>query len=145
MRFMNYNDSHHDECLQLFDENCPTYFAKNERDDYKGFLEGSPADYFVGVIENCIVSAFGVNNTAGATSVRLSWILVSPEYKGLGVGKKMMDYAKETAFKKGASTIGISASHLSASFFRKFGAQELNTIENGWAPDMHRVEMEIKL
>jgi hypothetical protein len=35
----------------------------------------------------------------------------------------------------------IAASHKSAPFFAKFGAQELTTIVNGWGPAMHRVDM----
>ena len=70
---------------------------------------------------------------------------MKPKSKGRGVGVKMMNYARETAFKNGSSAIDIAASHLSASFFTKFGAEELKITQNGWGPDMHRVDMEIKL
>ena len=145
MKFLNYNDLYFGKCLQLFNENCPEYFAENEREDYIDFLEGSPSGYFIGISDGSVVSAFGLISTREPSRTRLSWILVSPKSKGRGVGVKMMNYARETAFKNGSSAIDIAASHLSASFFTKFGAEELKITQNGWGPDMHRVDMEIKL
>ena len=145
MKFLNYIDLYFGKCLQLFNENCPEYFAENEREDYIDFLEGSPSGYFIGISDGSVVSAFGLISTREPSRTRLSWILVSPKSKGRGVGVKMMNYARETAFKNGSSAIDIAASHLSASFFTKFGAEELKITQNGWGPDMHRVDMEIKL
>ena len=145
MKFLHYNDLHFGKCLQLFNENCPEYFAENEREDYIDFLEGNPSGYFIGVSDDCVVSAFGLIITPESSRTRLSWILVSPKSKGRGVGVKMMNYVKEKALKNGSSAIDIAASHLSASFFTKFGAEEIKITQNGWGPDMHRVDMEIKL
>ena len=36
--FNSYSDAHLDECLTLFDKNCPKFFATNERQDYDDFL-----------------------------------------------------------------------------------------------------------
>jgi GNAT superfamily N-acetyltransferase len=145
MQFLNYENSYFGRCLQIFNENCPQYFAENEREDYIDFLKGNPSDYFIGVSGNFVASAFGVVCTPEISRVRLSWILVLPKLKGRGVGTKMMFFSKATALNKGASVIDIAASHLSAPFFEKFGAEEINTIENGWGLGMHRVNMEIKL
>ena len=41
--------------------------------------------------------------------------------------------------------IKIAASHLSAPFFAKYGAVELNHIPDGWGEDMHRIDMELNL
>ena len=145
MEFLKYNDLYFGKCLQLFNENCPEYFAENEREDYMNFLEGNPSGYFIGVSDGSVVSAFGIISTPESSRTRLSWILVSPQFKGRGIGVKMMSYAKKTAFKNGSSAIDIAASHLSSSFFTKFGAEELKITQNGWGPDMHRVDMEIVL
>lgn len=145
MKFSKYNASFFGECLQLFNENCPQYFAENEREDYISFLKGGPSDYFTGAIENTVVSAFGVISSPEKLRARLSWILVTPKAKGKGVGNTMMNYAIETAIKRRESAIDIAASHLSASFFAKFGAEELDRTQHGWGPEMHRIDMEIKL
>ena len=41
--------------------------------------------------------------------------------------------------------IKIAANHLSAPFFAKFGAKTVLETKDGWAPDMHRVDMELHL
>ncbi len=145
MEFIGYNAAHFNECVTLFEQNCPSYFAENEREDYIRFLqtEPEPSGYFVGVIENQLVSAFGVSNTPETKRARLSWILVSPSKKGLGIGNKMMTRAQIIAQEKGATVLDIAASHLSAPFFKAFGAQERQNIPHGWGIDMHRVDMEI--
>lgn len=145
MKFINYSECYFDNCLELFDENCPQYFAESERGDYIAFLKASPLDYYIGVNDGCVASAFGITSTAATLRTRLSWILVSTHFKGTGVGAKMMDYSMEASLKKEALVIDIAASHLSAPFFAKFGAQELNRTPNGWGLGMHKVDMEIKL
>ena len=39
LEFQKYIDSKYEECLELFELNCPTYFAEEERKDYRQFLE----------------------------------------------------------------------------------------------------------
>ena len=56
-----------------------------------------------------------------------------------------MDFVKKVAIEKKLTAIDIAASHLSASFFKKFGAIELNKIPNGWGENMHRIDMEMNL
>ncbi len=47
------------------------------------------------------------------------------------------------SMRSGRSPIHISASPKSAPFFAKFGAVEVSTIQDGWGPAMHRVEMQL--
>lgn len=37
--FCAYSNSYLEDCLKLFDQNCPKYFATNERQDYIAFLQ----------------------------------------------------------------------------------------------------------
>jgi len=150
MKFLNYSKPYLDDCLSLFDENCPEFFAENEREDYVDFLanrvsNNNVSNYYVGIQAGQVVAAFGVTIAAGGLRARLSWILVSKEFKGKGFGAQMMGFAKNVALEKKRMVIDIAASNLSAPFFAKFGARELSTIANGWGPGMHRVDMELKL
>lgn len=141
--FRNYctADEHH--CLAIFDENCPKYFAKNEREDYVSFLKSKPKGYQVCLRNDVIVGAFGLlahgenNNVSHA----INWILISPSVQGGGVGKHMMQEAMRVAIEQKIDSISIAASHLSAPFFVKFGAQVIKETPNGWGKDMHRVDM----
>ena len=47
LQFAPYADGDREACLALFDANCPTFFAPNERADYAAFLDQCPPDYQV--------------------------------------------------------------------------------------------------
>ena len=145
IEYLDYNERYFCECLELFDENCPRYFLENEKEDYIDFLNKSRSGYFVGSMGSLVVSAFGVTSELTSSRGRLSWILVSKKFQGNGIGTEMMDFVKKTAIEKKLTSIDIAASHLSALFFKKFGAIELNKIPNGWGENMHRIDMEMNL
>jgi GNAT superfamily N-acetyltransferase len=131
-------------CLLLFDENCPDFFAPNERAEYSAFLEGSPEGYEVVILDGRVVGAFGLSpHEAGGLAVR--WIMVSRHVHGRGLGSTMMERMLASARSQGAKQLHIAASHKSAPFFARFGASETARIKDGWGPDMHRVEMHLPL
>jgi GNAT superfamily N-acetyltransferase len=140
--FRPYQPADRPACLVLFDENCPAYFAPNERDDYAAFLDRRAENYLVCVLADRLVGAYGlypVNN--GGTA--LHWILLSSSVQGLGLGSIIMSRAVEHVRDSGRLPLLISASHKSAPFFARFGAIETSTEPDGWGPGMHRVEMQL--
>lgn len=137
-----YSAADHAACLALFDANCPEYFAPNERAEYQDFL-GDGGDYRVCVREARVVGAYGLAPHAeGGTAIR--WILLDPVVHGAGIGRAIMTGVLEELRTSGRMPLHISASHMSAPFFARFGAQTLSTVPDGWGPGMHRVEMEIR-
>ena len=56
-----------------------------------------------------------------------------------------MTEARRLAKAAGKQVIDIAASHLSAPFFARFGANEVSFTREGWGPAMHRVDMELAL
>jgi GNAT superfamily N-acetyltransferase len=145
IQFRNYDNTLLEGCLNLFDANCPQFFAINERKDYLEFLQNQPMTYEVGFYGDQIAAVFGMSIDPMLKRGRISWIMVSPLFKGQGVGGVMMSRVKHLAGLKKIKVIDIAASHLSAPFFAKFGAKELKTIQDGWGPDMHRINMELKM
>jgi GNAT superfamily N-acetyltransferase len=131
-------------CLGLFDANCPAHFAARERTDYEAFLDAAPRGYVVCLADGQIVGAYGL---AGEGPLRreLKWILLEPRVQGSGIGSAMMCRAIALARGSGLSLIDIAASHLSAPFFARHGADVVSEVENGWGPGMHRVDMELRL
>jgi GNAT superfamily N-acetyltransferase len=127
----------------LFDQNCPEFFAPNERGDYEAFLDGSPDGYRVGQIDDRVIAAFGLMPAASAGRCRLSWIMVAKDAQGSGVGRMIMADVLHLARAAHAHTVDIAASHRSAPFFLRFGARELSRTADGWGPGMHRVDMEL--
>lgn len=131
-------------CLALFDENCPDYFAQNERDEYTRFLDAQSGSYQVCILDDHVVGAYGLYATSSGHTA-LHWILFSPSVHGRGLGSYVMSRVIRELKEKGSFKIIISASHKSAPFFAKFGATEMATITDGWGPGMHRVEMQIRI
>jgi GNAT superfamily N-acetyltransferase len=126
----------------LFDANCPTYFAPNERLDYLDFLGKSPVGYEVCVLDDLVVGGFGVfDDTDGQKVIR--WILLSPGAQGMGIGSDMMQRALRLCRNAGARRLKIATSPRARSFFARFGATEISTLADGWGPGMDRVDMEI--
>ena len=144
VNFRSYQLQDKQACLKIFDENSPKFFAANEYSDYADFLDTNPIGYEVCILDNSIVGAFGL---IGVTSVykSINWIMISPNSHGLGVGSLFMKRAISLANDHKLNHIKIAASHLSAPFFAKYGAISIGEIENGWGPNMHRVDMELHL
>lgn len=142
--FRPYTIADKETCLGLFDANCPEFFASNERAGYLRFLEGSPANYDVCFIEGEVGGAFGLMGS-GASRQVLVWIMLNPQFQGLGVGRSMMERVAALAASQGIQVVDIAASHKSAPFFARFGAVSITVIRDGWGPGMHRVDMELPL
>ena len=138
--FRDYRPDDQSDCLAIFDANTPEFFAPNERQDYLDFLQGDTQGYQLCVVTQGLVGAFGVFSV-GAGDVSLNWIMLDPAAQGLGIGSKIMGQVVETARALGASRVSIAASHKSAPFFEKFGADTQRLVQDGWGPGMHRVDM----
>ena len=144
VNFRSYLANDKEACLAIFDENCPDFFAPNERSDYTEFLDSIPADYEVCLSGDSIVGAFGLTGD-NSKYKSISWILISPDSQGLGIGSIFMNRAINLSRTAKLEHIKIAASHLSAPFFAKYGAKGDIEIKDGWGPDMHRVDMELHL
>ena len=142
--FRSFCASDAESCLALFDDNCPEYFAPNERDDFHAFLKDGPVGYEVCELDNMIVGAFGLIDQ-GEQGYSLNWIMIAPTAHGLGIGSAMLQRAVARARHSGLAEFSIAASHKSAPFFARFGASEIATFKDGWGPGMDRVNMRLVL
>ena len=131
-------------CLAIFDANCPTYFAPNERTDYEDFLATSPPEYEVCEFSERVVAAFGLI-TDEKSGVSLNWIMLDPQSQGIGLGSAIMERVLSQGRALDVPLIMIAASHKSAPFFSRFGAVAKEHTKDGWGPGMDRVDMELAL
>lgn len=145
------------QCLAVFEQNVPTFFAVNEREDLEEFFteflgkvnvqaDGQfdvqvDAQYMVVLHDEVVNGCFGLTELTPKNSAGISWIMISPTYQGKGVSKEMMQACFIAAKDHNLIHINIAASHLSAPFFKHYSAQATNYIENGWGQDMHRIGM----
>lgn len=141
--FRPYTPADREACLELFDANCPGFFAPNERNDYADFLDAEPKGYEACIVGDRLAGAFGLI-AGSAQRMHLNWILLDPKFQGLGIGSAIMDRIATVAVASGIHVVDIAASHKSAPFFAKFGAVATATTHDGWGPGMHRVDMELR-
>ena len=142
--FRSYVSTDKSVCLKLFDANCPEFFAPNERVDYAEFLDASPFSYELCAVNGEVVGVFGLSEN-GLQQSSLKWVLLNPNFQGMGIGSAIMNRISAVAHQAGARLVKIAASHKSAPFFVNFGAIEIAAMENGWGPGMHRIDMELHL
>ena len=142
--FRPYSTLDREACLALVDSNCPQFFAPNERGDYETFLDHAPRGYEVGLLARRVVGAYGLTAYLSGNH-RLNWILVDPNVRGLGIGSMMMSRIVAQASALCVKRIEIAASHLSASFFARFGAIMVAETKHGWGPGIHRHDMALAL
>ncbi len=64
--------------------------------------------------------------------------------QGRGLGSAIMAHVLEKARRSGMRILRIAASHKSAPFFARFGAETVAETPNGWGPGMHRIDMELR-
>jgi RimJ/RimL family protein N-acetyltransferase len=139
--FRVFEENDRQDCLRIFDENCPEFFAPNERPDFSEYLR-DPGAYAVCLMGGRVVGAYGLR-PEGEREMSLRWILLSPRVQHRGLGTAIMTRVLADARSARAMKIKIAASHRSAPFFTRFGALTVTTIVDGWGPGMHRVEMEL--
>jgi GNAT superfamily N-acetyltransferase len=142
--FRPYSSEKKEACLDLFDANCPEFFASNERADYLRFLDTGPGGYELCLIDDEVAGAFGLI-VNGASRRRLNWIMLDPQFQGLGAGRAIMERVAALATSEGIQVVDIAASHKSAPFFARFGAVTMTVTHDGWGSGMHRVDMELSL
>ena len=131
-------------CLELFDANCPEYFAPNERKDYENFLAANPENYELCFVARPLVGAFGLMHD-GAVDRNLRWVLLEPSSQGLGIGAMIMERVILNASESGARVVNIAASHKSVPFFAKFVSTKVTVTANGWGPGLDRDDMVLSL
>jgi len=140
LAFLPFAAARRDDCLALFDANCPAFFAPNERADYAAFLDRADEAYALAMLDDTLAGAFGVFPGA-AGRAHLNWIMLHPERQGAGLGRAIMAEAARRALALDAAAVDIAASQHSAPFFARFGATETALTPDGWGPGMHRIDM----
>ena len=150
MEFKPYSQDNMAACLELFDLNCPSFFAREERSDYSYFLQQLPDSrsthnvYLLGWREQRLIACFGVARVSSETCA-LTWIMVHPEYQRQRCGEEMMAQLFTLAAAADYRKVVVSTSQHADQFFARFGAITLRSQNDGWGPGMHRVDMEIIL
>ena len=144
MQFKPYSASNFAACVELFDLNCPSFFAIEEREDYVKFLTANPGNYLLHYEQEVLVCCFGIGALSDPAP-SLNWIMVHPDHQRSGYGHKMMTYFIDELTRHSKDAALIATSQYAKAFFSKYGAEQLSFEENGWGRGMHRIDMKMPL
>jgi ribosomal-protein-alanine acetyltransferase len=85
---------------------------------------------------------------AGTALARLYSVATLPEFRGLGLGKQLLETAERTAREHGCIAIRLEVrhdNHSAINLYRKFGYRELNRLEDYYEDHVDGVRMEKSL
>ncbi len=142
--FRPFTSTDKESCLAIFDANCPEFFAGYERDEYVDFLDEYTEGYEVCEADDELLGAFGLYVDDDGDH-RLTWIMLSPNQQGRGIGSAMMKRVFARCSESAAAVLKLATSDKAAPFFEKFGATTTSYTEDGWAPGLHRVDMVVEV
>lgn len=127
--------------LTLLDANIPAAFHPDERGAFEAYLDRVGAGYTLVFRSERLVAGYGLSlEPVGA--MRVNWFMAHPHAHGAGLGREMMEAARQAAWSQHVSLLHIAASHVSEAFYAHFGAVVVKRTPHGWGRDMHRVDME---
>ena len=143
LEFKDYSMESCNDCIELFNLNCPEFFASIEKNDYIEFLNQTKEGYVTIHHDSILIGAYGVHKTS-SESASQSWTLIHPKYQNQGIGRLIMERVFSYLESNQLDNLFLSTSQQTEAFFLKFGAIRIDYIENGWDEGLHRIEMKIE-
>ena len=136
-------------CLRIFDSNVPTYFASEERAEFREYLEGVNATsqpYLVLVREASVVAGGGLYVEPGGHQARLSWGMVDRAFHGRGLGTILTEARLSLARTiPGVAEVGLETSQHTHGFYEKFGFIVTKVTPDGFGPGLDQWDMTLRL
>lgn len=129
--------------LELLTLNVPKYFAEEEIEDFRLYLEHKVELYYVAQRKNQIVGAGGINFEENRSIAKISWDFIHPEYHKAGIGTRLLAHRLAVLqTMDDVKTILVRTSQLAYSFYQKNGFVLLETVKDYWAEgfDLYRME-----
>lgn len=130
--------------LSVMQENIPAYFAQDEMEDLKYYLDFEIEQYFVLEAEGKIVACGGVNLELEERRGVISWDIVLPSEQGKGYGRKLLEH--RIAILKSMPDIDritVRTSQLTYLFYQKNGFILNQIVKDYWAKDFDLYSMEL--
>lgn len=143
MKIRPYIETDKNELIRLIEWNVPLYFALEEVEEYKRYLEEEIDQYFVVEVEGRLVGAGGINVIAKEKEGRISWDVVAPALQGKGIGRALLLYRLEILQKmQDIDRIRVRTSQVVYPFYEKYGFVTKQIVENFWAAGLDLYDMD---
>lgn len=129
--------------LELLTLNVPKYFAEEEIEDFRLYLDHEVELYYVAQRNNQIVGAGGINFEENRSIAKISWDFIHPEYQQAGIGTRLLAHRLAVLqTMDDVKRIFVRTSQLAYPFYQKNGFVLLETVKDYWAEgfDLYRME-----
>lgn len=140
-----YDKRDRQQLVKILRLNTPAYFDAREKKDFEKYLDSHGDTYFVFEKNGEVVGGGGYRINAAKKEGRISWELVSPSFKGKGIGRKLAEHCLSKLKKDPRIiTILVSTSQQAHKFYGKFGFKTKKTEKDFWGKGLDLYEMEMK-
>lgn len=125
MEVIQYQPSHLDACLAVFDSNTPAFFQPAERKFFAQFLQELNSNYIVLKHDEAIVGCGGFYLDDSKTQARLCWGMIHQSAQRQGLGRFLLLYRIREISKAGAvQMVSLQTSPGTATFYEKQGFKQ---------------------
>lgn len=138
-----YESDDKEDVLHLIRLNTPKYFAPEEEEDLKRYLEYERELYYVLLYDGRITGCGGINFADEKRTGKLSWGIIHPDYQGKSLGTKLLKYRIDTLNAiDSVQKITVRTSQVTCRFYEKQGFHLIEVIKDYWAPGLDLYSME---
>jgi len=129
--------------LELLRLNTPEYFSPEEENFFIHYLDNELEYYYILEVNKRTVGCGGFNFPENATSARISWDILHPDFHRRSLGSVLLNYRIEKLkhFPELRQII-VRTSQLVYKFYEKQGFKLTEVVENYWAKGFHLYQME---
>ena len=130
--------------IKIFRLNTPQFFAPEEEEDFKNYLEDEIEHYFVLESKNQLVGSGGVNFIHNGKIAKISWDILHPEFQGEGMGTELLKFRLNFIVSNFSITkIRVRTSQFAFTFYDKNGFELQEIIKDYWAKGYDLYVMEL--
>lgn len=133
--------------LYLIEQNIPSFFAEEEREDFFQYLQKEAEEYFVADCQGKLLASGGINYFPEDHIARISWDIVHPDFQGKGLGSALVNHRLQTIRNHSQiHKVVVRTSQLAYSFYEKQGFQLKKKEPDYWGKgyDLYYMEMDIQ-
>lgn len=131
--------------INLIRLNTPKFFAVDEEEDLKKYLETERELYYVLLYDEKIVGCGGINFSDDKTIGKISWDIFHPDYQGNSLGTKLLKHRIEKLRSiDSIQKITVRTSQVAYKFYEKQGFELIEIVKDYWAEGFDMYSMEYK-
>ncbi|WP_163410812.1 GNAT family N-acetyltransferase [Flavobacterium ajazii] len=133
------------EVVNLIKLNIPKFFAADEEEDLKRYLETERELYYVLLYDKKIVGCGGINFADNKTNGKISWDIFHPAYQGKSLGTKLLKHRIDKLNSiESIQRITVRTSQIAYKFYEKQGFELFEIKKDYWAAGFDMYNMEYK-